>query len=534
MTKYVIAVLIFVAALAGVLLYIGETSQLLITSMSDRASLNFESRISWRFAIVALTVITITLFVLWAFLGWLVRLPGQLKSGVGLRRRTQALEAMEEALIAGSEGDANRARKKSEKARALISSPALGRMVSAQAAEACGDREEAISHYSAMLDDEKTLATGQRGLAQQMLAKGDVSGAIEHAGKAYADNKNARWAFDVLFQAQVSDYRWAEAIATLDTAISRKHIEKSEATRRRAVLQTALADDLNNSGNATEALVTALSATKDVPDFAPAVSLAANLLTKDGQSKKAISLIEKAWSTVPHPALSLAYRDVYASEEPKTISKKLRGLVKQNPDHRESKILLVEDSLARDENVAAMVALSPLIEGDNVSSRICLLAYATEAKLGNSKDAQVWLQRAATAPAEPDWSDLDPQGDAFDYKSQDWRRLVFSYGESGTLIHPRFETGAMRRQVIEAATLPVAVANAVVTPDSASDTPVPVIEEVTTVIDDTPEISVLGTEKPVEPIRQPDDPGIVPSAKSVKDDLAERLDSLLDDGSQKK
>lgn len=520
MTKYVIAVLVFVAALAGVLLYIGEASQLLITSMSDRPALNFESRISWRFAIVALTVITITLFVLWAFLGWLVRLPGQLKSGVGKRRRTQALEAMEEALIAGSEGDASRARRKSEKARSLIASPALGRMVSAQAAEACGDREEAIAQYSAMLDDDKTMATGLRGLSQQMLAKGDVTGAIEHAGKAYAGNKNARWAFDVLFQAQVSDYRWADAIATLDMAISRKHIEKVDAARRRAVLQTALADSLESQGQNNEALNSVLSATKDAPDFAPAVSLAANLLMRDGQGKKAASLVEKAWSTAPHPALAIAYRDIFVGEEPKTLSKKMRGLVKQNPEHRESKILSVEDALASGENVAAIAALMPLTREAVVSSRICQLAYVIETKLGNLADAQVWLQRATTAPSEPDWSDLDPAGEAFGYENQDWRRLVFSYGESGELIHPRFEEGAKRLAIIKTDDLTVAA-------EPKKVAAIEVAEAKTPVVEPAPEVKVA-------PTRQPDDPGIVTKGKDLKDDLAERLDSLLDDSGKPK
>ncbi len=515
MTKYIIAVLVFVTALAGLLLYIGETSQLIITSMSDRVALNFETRISWRFAIVAITVITITLFVLWAFLGWLVRLPGQLKSGVGLRRRTQALEAMEEALIAGTEGDASRARKKSEKARALISSPALGRMVSAQAAEACGDNEEAIAQYSAMLDDEKTMATGQRGLAQQMFKMGNVNGAIEHAGKAYSDNKNARWAFNVLFQAQISDHRWADAIETLDMGVSRKHIDRLEATRRRAVLQTALAAHLESNGHNNEALNTALSATKDAPDFAPAVSLAANLLKRDGQAKKAAGLVEKAWSTAPHPALAVAYRDIFSGESTKTISKKLRNLIKQNPDHRESQILSVQDSLIRDANVEAITALNVLTQEEPVSSRICQLTHIAESKLGNLKDAQVWLQRAATAPTEPDWSDLDPEGQAFGYTSKDWERLILSYGESGTLIHPRFESGKGKLNVMNAGLLPL-IKDGVESAESQTTS----AQKVSAQEDKASDI---------EPVRQPDDPGVVPNAKNIKDDLADRLDSLLDD-----
>jgi len=194
------------------------------------------------------TAFTVGLIAIWSFIGWLWRLPKRVKSGVGLRRRNQALDAMEEALIAGAEGDASKARKKAEKARNLIGSEDLGRMVSAQAAEACGDSEEAIAQYKAMLGSERTLATGQRGLAQQLLSAGDLPGAIEHASRAYGENKNARWAFDILFQAQVTDHQWGEALETLETGEKRKHIDKDVSRRRRAVLLTAEADRLNDSG----------------------------------------------------------------------------------------------------------------------------------------------------------------------------------------------------------------------------------------------------------------------------------------------
>jgi len=49
---------------------------------------------------------------LWSAFLWLWRLPRRVKSGVGLRRRNRALDAMEEALLAGAEGDVKKARKK--------------------------------------------------------------------------------------------------------------------------------------------------------------------------------------------------------------------------------------------------------------------------------------------------------------------------------------------------------------------------------------------------------------------------------------
>ena len=320
MTKYVIGVLIFIAALAAVMLYIGNEPEIVIGSTAEAGFLKFEThRVPWQWAIGFLTFFVVALIGLWSILGWLWRLPRRVKSGVGLRRRNQALEAMEEALIAGAEGDKAKARKKSQKARSLIGSPDLGRMVSAQAAEACGDNEEAITHYKAMLGSERTLATAQRGLAQQLLAQGDLNGAIDHAGKAYEDNKNAAWAFDVLFQAQVSDHQWQAAVQTLELGEKRKHIERDISRRRRAVLQTAEADRLEGAGQAAAARDLAVSAAQESPEFAPAVGLAAKLLKQTGGIKKGAQLIEKAWGKAPHPALALAYRDIFAEATPLSL-----------------------------------------------------------------------------------------------------------------------------------------------------------------------------------------------------------------------
>lgn len=498
MTKYVIAILIFLAVLAGLLLYVGNDPQLVLTSTAESGPLKFDPlKLSWQLVIGLVTVAIVALIAIWSFIGWLWRLPKRVKSGVGLRRRNQALDAMEDALIAGSEGDASKARKKAEKARKLIGSEDLGRIVSAQAAEACGDSEEAIAQYKAMLTSERTLATGQRGLAQQLLTAGDLPGAIEHASRAYGENKNARWAFDILFQAQVADHQWDTALETLETGEKRKHIDKDVARRRRAVLLTAQADRLNDSGQTDAAMDMAVTAAQDAPAFSPAVGLAAKLLGQKGGTKKASQLIEKAWAKAPHPALSLAYRDIHAGDSEKARAKHLRNLTKTNPSHRESILLNVEDLLSTGDAVTAWSTLSPLVSGKTPSARLCALAAKAETLLKNPQDARVWMERAATAPAEPDWSDLDPEGDAFDYTNQDWRRLIFTYGDKGELIHPRYERGAARRAplIIEGE----APSTAKVDNDVSSD------EFSNQELDDS------GVNKTVD-----------------TDDLAERLDSLLD------
>lgn len=512
MMKYVIAVVILMAAFMGLLLYIGDAAQLQIISTSARDILNKDITLSTRMATVLMALTLLGLVLLWTFISFLISLPSRLKSGMGLRRRDRALDAMEEALLAGAEGDAGKARKKAERARSLIKSDALGRIVSAQAAEACGDSEEAITHYRAMLEDEKTAATGRRGLAQQLLATGDTAGALALSETVYAEDKNARWAFDVLFQAQVTDGLWYQAAETTARAERRKHINKEAARRRRAVLLTAQADKLTDAGQSPEqALDFALDAAGDAPDFAPGVALAARLLTKAGNHKRAGQIIEKAWAKRPHPALALAFLDVIAGAAPKAHAKRLQGLAKQNADHRETALMLAEDALKREDGVSAWSALSPLVNKDEPTARLCQLAYRAETMLNNPGDARIWLERAAVAPAEADWSDLDPSGDAFDYSDADWRRLVFSFGDTGALIHPRFEAGAARRPAAPDLTGGGA-AEAERKPPHGSKTK------------GKAKTSEAG---PEVPRRQPDDPGV--SGQDNQDDLAGRLDSLLGD-----
>ena len=67
------------------------------------------------------------------------------------------------------------------------------------------------------------------------------------------------------------------------------------------------------------------------------------------------------------------------------------------------------------------------------------------------------MARGMSAPHEPDWSDLDPEGRAFAYQSSDWARLVATFAETGELIHPRFER--RERSLSELPELPLSYAD---------------------------------------------------------------------------
>jgi HemY protein len=111
------------------------------------------------------------------------------------------------------------------------------------------------------------------------------------------------------------------------------------------------------------------------------------------------------------------------------------------------------------------------------------------------------MERAATAPTEGDWSDLDPSGDAFIYADPDWHRLVLAYGDRSELVHPRLDANAPTRLALSVA--PEVSEDAVPVEEVVTEEPKP-LEDPAPVITDTT------TDAPVS-------------------DIAKRLDSLLDD-----
>jgi HemY protein len=310
----------------------------------------------------------------------------------------------------------------------------------------------------------------------------------------------------------MSECNWKAAIETLDQGEKRKHIDKDVARRRRAVLMAAEANRVMENGQSKLATELAVKAASAAPEFSPAVALSAKLLKLDGDHRKAISLIEKAWAKDPHPALALALNDLIEGESERTRGKRIDSLVKTNASHKETHMLQAEEKLRQDDFVGALSILAPYLQLDAdaepPTARLCQLAGQIEEKLGNRADARLWFERAATAPLDPDWSDLDPEGEAFDYSNSDWRRLTFSFGDTGELIHPRYESGASRRRA------------------GLADDESPVEEE-EDVVRDFEDIEEDLADKAEELSDIKEAPAINSDAVR-KEDLSARLDSLLD------
>ena len=265
--------------------------------------------------------------------------------------------------------------------------------------------------------------------------------ALKHAEDAYNQMKTARWAWRALFEAKLETGQWSDALELIEGGLRRKIVTPLVAERARSALLTASAASEETSGDQKtidHALDSAIRAAKLNPGFPPAGVIAARLLAAQAKTARAEDVIETAWAAEPHPALWLVYRDLRTNETPRERAKRLQRLIDKSPDHRESRVLAVEQALLahdKDGMATAVVAL----KDEPITQRLCGLFARAAQEQGRLDEARTWVARGPTAPPEPDWSDLDPDGRAFVYTQADWTRLVSTWAETGELVHPRFE-----------------------------------------------------------------------------------------------
>jgi HemY protein len=149
----------------------------------------------------------------------------------------------------------------------------------------------------------------------------------------------------------------------------------------------------------------------------------------------------------------MAYRDLSNTETPKERAARLESLARLNPTHRESRLLMVEQALLTGMPQLLRTTLEG-VEGEPLTSRLAGLRSRAAQALGETDEARAWIARAVGAPAEPEWSDIAPDGKAFAYTPTDWARVVSAFAETGELIHPRFER--KEKTISELPDLPVA------------------------------------------------------------------------------
>jgi HemY protein len=362
----------------------------------------YEIRTSLLVAAAALVVGLIFLIVLGAFIRAVIRTPRSVGEFFGGRRRDRGYRALTRGMIAIGAGDPRAARRASEEARSLLGGEPLVLLLTAQAAQIGGDAVAAREAFEALSASRDTRLLGLHGLFIEARRQNEHAAARHFAEEAMLISARIAWAGGALFDYQCQAREWQGALATLATNVDSGAISRERAQRLRAVLLTARAMEVE-AGKPDEARGLAQEAHKLAPDLVPATVLAARLLTRNGDVRRAMRVLESGWRALPHPDIAEAYAMVRGDSVRERL-KRIRRLADFHVNHIEGAMAIARAAIDARDFPAARAALAPFTQGE-ATERVCLLmAEIEEAENGDQGRARTWLRRAVVAKRDPVWT----------------------------------------------------------------------------------------------------------------------------------
>ncbi|MDB5590324.1 heme biosynthesis HemY N-terminal domain-containing protein, partial [Enterovirga sp.] len=333
----------------------------------------------------------------------LVSLPGTIRRGNRRRRFSRGQSALTRGIVAVGAGDVTAARRHAAEAERLLGSEPLALLLKAQAAQASGNREVADAAFRDMAARPETRVLGLRGLYLEARRRGDAEAARQHAEEAARVAPAVGWASDAVLEAQSAERDWAGAVRLVERRTSLGLIDRATSRRQRAVLLTADAID-REARDPEGALASAQQAVKLAPDLVPAAALAARMLSRRGDLKKAAKVVEAAWAVTPHPDLAGAYLNLRPGDSATDRLHRAETLARLSSWSAESRFAIARAAIESRELARAREVLRPLLEDEGRPTvRLCMLMAEIDGRDGNPGGSREWLARAARAPRDKAW-----------------------------------------------------------------------------------------------------------------------------------
>ncbi len=339
----------------------------------------------------------------WAALRMLWSSPAAVGRLLNRRRQERGLDALSSGMIAIGAGDGPLAIRYAGQARKALPNEPLTHLLRAQTAQLTGDRATSRRIFEAMLSSPDTEQLGLRGLFLEAEREGEREAARQFAERALKLNSKLAWPVEALFDLQCKDEDWQAALDTLAVAQRNNLVDKTVATRRRAVLLTAQAQAVEDTA-ADKALELAREAHRLAPDLVPAAAIAGRVLAAQGNTPRAARVLLRTWRLSPHPDLAAAYAYARPGDSPRDRLNRMRHLARLTPHDAEGPIALAITAIEARDWDEARAALEPLLE-DRLTQRVATLMARIEGEQhGHTGRVREWLARAVNAPRDPAWT----------------------------------------------------------------------------------------------------------------------------------
>ncbi len=355
--------------------------------------------------VVAGAVALIAGWVVIALLLGAIRAPRSIRRAVYARRRERGILALGQAFTAFTAEDSKAALANARRAERLLGDSRITRPLVAKSLEMSGLTREAKEYFDALAANRDTAESGARGLLTAAKMKGDTEAAIAQARRVISLHPSDASGHRELFELLARKKSWREAREALSKAVRHRAYSKEDAQRLEATAFGAEAEEAYGAGDARRARKCAQRAAELDPSLAAPACLAAQLLAREGDRKRAERLILAAWRAQPVPELAAAWSALEPLPAAGELARKhLLRLADANPSHPESRLVAAEVAVTAHDWNAARTALGDLPMEAPTARACAAMAAIEKAGNGNTTAAQVWLARALDAPRGSYWT----------------------------------------------------------------------------------------------------------------------------------
>lgn len=353
--------------------------------------------------LIGIAIILITLGIVRIFF-WFLSSPRRWTDALSEKRNEQGLQSLTEAFAAMALSDYSFARKQTEKAQKLLKNSPLSLMFAAQLARLEGDEVKTRQYLEQMLADPQTEFVATRGLVETYRKRGDYSKASEQAEKALKLRPQDKWVATTLIDLYSHQRRWQEALQIVEKSYKKKVISSAEYQRFWAIIHYEHGRKLVEAKEWHNASTFLAQAHKKQPDFVPAATLLAKTYFHEGKAEAGFKVLQQSWKQSPHPELAATLHLLFADEVAPKRLKRVEKLIQSQPEHIESLIAHADAALQAAELTKAKHLLT-LAYAREESVRVCrLMAELCQRDASLSHEASIWLLRAGTASADPQWT----------------------------------------------------------------------------------------------------------------------------------
>ena len=393
-------------------------------------------------AALALFLVLLCVVFLSGILYRLMALPREVARLHRERRRTKGYKALVQSLTAAAADDHKAAYSLANRAQKLLPENESGipLLLKAHAAKSRGQIDETDLAFRQLLGNADTALLGVHGLMQKAMIQGDYAQALKLARESRASMPRNAALIKPVYDLEIRNRLWPDALQTLETAVSRKVVSKAEAAQDKTALYCLLGDQAKVSGANHAAHGFYKKAYESAPEFAPAVDRFARSLMEQGHRLRALEVVKKAWKANPHPDM-LPLWDMLVPQVEKDRSQTryrwFEWVQELQPDKDFAVLAMakvaIEEGLWGEARAALMKA-----EKISPSVQLYRLWVMLEERTGNKLDViRQWMDRAASAPAPKSWT-CQKTGRHFD----NWVAVVEPEGFFNTVAWgERFYTG---------------------------------------------------------------------------------------------